>query len=511
VQPAHVPLKGGAVRIVLQSLLKRRLLGEVQAGEGDPVWWSSEAGVPLALRVTEAGLDAIGPPEAPAPMPELAAPVPSAPAETVQPKAIRSGTKQAALIALLQRKEGATVDEMVSATGWLSHTVRGAMAGALKKRLGLEITSEKVRVGGEYTGPDRRTGSTRGRSGPERNDSARVTRVLSSREAVEDPPDMPVPTVRSDDRARAFRLVVGAAGALLAATAVNYLLARRAERNHPPTGRFIEVYGVRLHVKEYGAGEPLLLIHGNGSAIEELETSGLIALAARTHRVIAVDRPGYGHSARPRGRLYTARAQAKLMFGALRTLGVTRATVFGHSWGALVALELAANHPECVRKLVVASGYYYPTARWEVPPLSAPALPVLGTVLRHTIAPLLSRLLWPLLIRRIFAPSPVPPKFRGYSREMAARPSQLQASAADTALMIPGAAAAAHKYQSLSVPVVIIAGEDDRVCDVNDHAARLHAEIPGSVIHRLSGAGHMIHQTRTRDVWAAVEGAGGAV
>jgi hypothetical protein len=63
---------------------------------------------------------------------------------TVQaPRAKREGTKQAVLIELLTRAEGATLPQMTEATGWQVHTVRGAMAGALKKKLGLDITSEK--------------------------------------------------------------------------------------------------------------------------------------------------------------------------------------------------------------------------------------------------------------------------------------------------------------------------------------------------------------------------------
>jgi Protein of unknown function (DUF3489) len=57
---------------------------------------------------------------------------------------MRSGTKQAQLIAMLRRDEGATIAEVVAVTGWQPHTVRGALAGALKKRLGLTIASEKV-------------------------------------------------------------------------------------------------------------------------------------------------------------------------------------------------------------------------------------------------------------------------------------------------------------------------------------------------------------------------------
>ena len=60
----------------------------------------------------------------------------------------REGTKQALLIEMLKRPKGATIDEIVTATGWQSHTVRGAMAGALKKKLGLTIASEKVETRG---------------------------------------------------------------------------------------------------------------------------------------------------------------------------------------------------------------------------------------------------------------------------------------------------------------------------------------------------------------------------
>jgi hypothetical protein len=133
VRPEHIALKGGAVGIVLTSLIKRELLEEVPAGEGDHAWWTSECDVPLALKVTASGCDAVG---------IVAKPQPQA--DSPAAKTFRAGTKQATLIALLQRPEGATIEEMVAATGWLSHTVRGAMAGALKKRLGIEITSEKV-------------------------------------------------------------------------------------------------------------------------------------------------------------------------------------------------------------------------------------------------------------------------------------------------------------------------------------------------------------------------------
>ncbi len=64
--------------------------------------------------------------------------------EAGAPRKPREGTKQATLIAMLRAPDGATIEEIMAATGWQSHTVRGAFAGALKKKLGLTITSEKI-------------------------------------------------------------------------------------------------------------------------------------------------------------------------------------------------------------------------------------------------------------------------------------------------------------------------------------------------------------------------------
>ncbi len=69
-----------------------------------------------------------------------AAPKPAA----EKPKVPRAASKQARLIEMLKRPEGATIDEIVTALTWQSHTIRGAMSGALKKKLGLKVESEKV-------------------------------------------------------------------------------------------------------------------------------------------------------------------------------------------------------------------------------------------------------------------------------------------------------------------------------------------------------------------------------
>ncbi|HBB97228.1 MAG TPA: alpha/beta hydrolase [Blastocatellia bacterium] len=307
--------------------------------------------------------------------------------------------------------------------------------------------------------------------------------------------------------ARAHPYVVAAAatvGALAISALVNRHLAKNAENDNPPAGQFLEVNGVRLHYVERGSGAPLVLLHGNGSMIQDFESSGLIDLAAKNYRVIVFDRPGFGHSDRPRNVVWTPAAQAELINSALHRLGVSHAIVLGHSWGASVAVALALKYPTLVQGLVLASGYYYPTLRPDVVALSAPAVPLVGDILGHTLSPIVSRVMWPLLMAKIFGPRSVPRKFEGFPKEMALRPSQIRASAAESALMIPDAFHYRDEYTNLKMPVVIVAGDEDRLVDIDAQSTRLHRDVPQSKFHRVPGTGHMIHQTATGVVMSAI-------
>lgn len=139
--PFPKSLKGGAAHKVVNALVDKGLLKEVKANRkmNDPVWRENDEGQILTLVITDAGFEAIGieiePKKTKTPKPETKT------ASTE--RRTRDGTKQALMIELLRRPGGTTLDEIVEATGWQAHTVRGAIAGALKKKLGFTITSEK--------------------------------------------------------------------------------------------------------------------------------------------------------------------------------------------------------------------------------------------------------------------------------------------------------------------------------------------------------------------------------
>jgi pimeloyl-ACP methyl ester carboxylesterase len=304
-------------------------------------------------------------------------------------------------------------------------------------------------------------------------------------------------------------IALGATATTLAATALQVLAnGRRAERDHPPAGHFIEAGGVRLHYLEAGTGgSPVVLLHGNAVQAGDYVASGVFDRVAGRHRVVAFDRPGFGYSERPRDRMWTAEAQAAVLAEAFSRLRIERPVVVGHSWGTLVATALALNHPAAVSGLVLLAGYDFPAARADVVLVAPMALPVLGDVIRYTVGPLVGRLIVARMIRRMFEPAPVPASFaEAVPVPMMLRPWQLKASAEDGASMNATAARFADRYGALRhLPVAIVAGAEDRIVGPGRQSVRLHRDLPGSVLHVLPGLGHMVHHGAPGLVAEAIE------
>ncbi len=145
--PDHI--KGGARKKVLDGMFHRALI--TPDGEG----WRVAAEGYDALGMAHPGPTTApqGAPQASAtplvPDPELEADVAACEAQwakEAKPRT-RQNSKQAEVIRMLQRPEGATIGQVCAATGWQAHTVRGTFAGAFKKKLGLTITSDKAQGG----------------------------------------------------------------------------------------------------------------------------------------------------------------------------------------------------------------------------------------------------------------------------------------------------------------------------------------------------------------------------
>ncbi|HEY0834185.1 MAG TPA: alpha/beta hydrolase [Azospirillum sp.] len=277
----------------------------------------------------------------------------------------------------------------------------------------------------------------------------------------------------------------------------------RAEREHPPTGGFVNADGVHLHVLEQGQGAPVVFVHGAGAWAEDFAIAGLLDRAGERWRAIAIDRPGCGYSDRPRG-VGSPQAQAEILHAGLVTLNASRPILVGHSFGGAVVLAYALQYPEEVGGVVFISGYAFPTPRADFVPFMVPAIPGVGPVLSRTVAQPIDRALLPALLKHVFAPNPVPDAYWDQA-DMLLRPGQLEASAGDIAALIPAARAMSDRYGEIRCPLAILAGDEDRILDPQAHAVRLHDAVPGSTLHLLAGAGHMAHHARPEAVMAAIE------
>jgi pimeloyl-ACP methyl ester carboxylesterase len=306
-----------------------------------------------------------------------------------------------------------------------------------------------------------------------------------------------------------------AAVGLSAAALYNRHQRRIAERKWPPLGAFLEVSTTRLHYldvlpealspPDQEAAPTIVLLHGNGASIDDFLASGVVARLSRRFRVIVFDRPGYGHSARPKHRLWTAREQARLIGAALSKLNVDRPLVLGHSWGTLVALAMALEQGVRLRGLVLLSGYYFPTIRYDGLVSAGISFPIIGGILRHTVLPLVGRLASATLVAKMFAPRPIAHAFRRFPIELSLRPSQMTASAAEGALMTATAASFQNRYGELHLPVAILAGRDDHLIDQNQQSAKLAAHIPQAELRIMPGLGHMIHYSAMDEIEASID------
>src|SRR6266545_7777412 len=146
-----------------------------------------------------------------------------------------------------------------------------------------------------------------------------------------------------------------------------------------PPSRFVDVDGMRVHVREHGSGPALLLVHGSSSSLFAWE--GWAAELSGAYRVISFDLPGHGLTGPHPSDRYSHADMADFVDHLATTLGLVRFSLAGNSMGGHVAALYALAHPERIEKLILVDAHGLP--REEPPPLlfRLAGMPLIGNLL----------------------------------------------------------------------------------------------------------------------------------
>ena len=269
--------------------------------------------------------------------------------------------------------------------------------------------------------------------------------------------------------------------------------ARRVEAAVPPIGRFLEVDGTKIHYVDEGTGPAIVFVHGLAGQMQHL--SYALRERLRTdYRVVFLDRPGAGYSERKPGASARLRAQGDMVAAFIRTLGLERPLVVGHSLGGAVALATALDHPEQVGGLaLIAPLTHLQTDVPEALRRLAIASPVVRRIVAWTVAVPSTIRNGRAALREIFAPDPIPGDFptRGGGL-LGLRPKAFFSASSDMVAVQDDLEAMVARYPGLGIPVGILYGTADRILSHKVQGQPMVGKVPGATLDLVEEGGHML-------------------
>lgn len=264
-----------------------------------------------------------------------------------------------------------------------------------------------------------------------------------------------------------------------------------------------------LHFHQEGKGPDVVLLHGAMTTGHDWLHSEVHETLIKSGRVTVIDRPGHGLSRRPRfgG---TPREQADQIAEGLAQLGIRRAVLVGHSFGALVALALAERHPKLVSQLVLVAPLAFPEPRLlEHMTLAPRSLPIVGPLFAQFAEfTQLDRPAMDPLHQMMFSPGSVPSGWKeSYPYELILSADAMVAEGEDAASILPMSPAGTIDMRQIATPTRVLTGTSDRVVEDERQGKALARQLPHGSVMELEGAGHMLHHTHPDFVVAAVQAA----
>lgn len=266
----------------------------------------------------------------------------------------------------------------------------------------------------------------------------------------------------------------------------------------------ITVENLQVNYIETGTGSTVVLIHGNPGDVGDFEF-GTISELSHKYRVIAIDRPGHGTSDRPAEKGESVEYQAKLLHQTLSNLGIQRPVLVGHSWGASLALLYALEYPTEVSGLVLLAPPAYPDDKRNSLLAGVIKTPVVGdfSILMGKLISGRQELKHSL--EQAFSPQSVPDDYYKSANSSWFGQKQLKAYFEDELALNDCLKKMVDRYSGIKIPVIIVAGEEDKIVSPKDNAYRLQNAIPGSRLIKLKKTGHEIPLTHPKSIFAALK------
>jgi len=253
--------------------------------------------------------------------------------------------------------------------------------------------------------------------------------------------------------------------------------------------KYLELHGDRVAYQDVGSGEALLLLHGMAGSSDTWRA--VIPQLSKKYRVVAPDLLGHGQSAKPRGD-YSLGAFAVSLRDLLDELGITRATIVGHSLGGGVAMQFVYQHPDyCQRLILISSGGLGPDVGWTLRLLSAPGAElVLPAIAPRPVLAVGNKLRSWFSSVGIQSPRGAE-MWNAYSSLSDSKTRQAFLRTLRSVVDYRGQAVSALNRLHLTsdLPTMAVWGDRDQIIPV-DHAYAAQAARPGSRLEVLTGVGH---------------------
>jgi pimeloyl-ACP methyl ester carboxylesterase len=272
---------------------------------------------------------------------------------------------------------------------------------------------------------------------------------------------------------------------------------KRAERQVPADGKFLDVDGARLHYLDVGEGPAIVMIHGLGGQLRNFT----YALSDRLpgHRLVIIDRPRSGYSTVPAGVEPGLKDQADAIAQAIDALGLKRPLLVGHSLGGAISLSLALDRPGLVSALALIAPLTQPQT--EVPAAfrglaAGGASKISRTLVANLLAVPVGTLTREQSAKAVFAPEPVPADFAVKGGGLLAlRPGNVYAAIFEMQAAADEMAGIAARYGELQLPVSVLYAREDNILGYQLHGEQTVGEITGARLE-LTDGGHMLPITQ---------------